>query len=180
MKELALHILDIAQNSIAAEASVISIHIIEDINSDKLEISIKDNGTGMDSDVLEQVLDPFYTSRKTRRVGLGLSLFQAAAQQCEGDLYIESEKGRGTSIKAVFRHSHIDRVPIGNMTDTLITLIQGNNNIDYIYTHEYASKKFNLDTFEIRKILKEVDITDVSVLMWLKEYINDELKELVK
>lgn len=180
MKELALHILDIAQNSIAAKASVIIIHIIEDISNDKLEINIEDNGTGMDANVLERALDPFYTSRKTRRVGLGLPLFQAAAQQCGGDLYVASEKNRGTSIKAVFKHSHIDRAPIGNMADTLVTLIQGSSNIDFLYTHEYADSKFSLDTKEIKEILKEVDITDVSVLMWLKDYIDNELRELVK
>lgn len=179
MKELALHILDIAQNSIAAEGTLITIHIIEDINNDRLEINIKDNGKGMEEEVLIRALDPFYTSRKTRRVGLGLSLFQTAAQQCDGDLYIESEKGKGTSVKAIFKHSHIDRSPIGSMADTLITLIQGNSSIDYIYIHEYGSKIFNLNTFEIKKVLQEVDITDISVLMWLREYINNELKELV-
>ena len=180
MKELALHILDIAQNSIAAGASQITIEIKEELKKDILEIIIKDNGSGMGKEVLRKALDPFYTSRTTRKVGLGLSLFQTAAVQCEGNLVIDSEEGKGTTVKVYFKHSHIDRVPIGNMTDTLITLIQANALIDYVYTHEYNSKKFYFNTVEVKDVLKEVEITDLHVLSWLREYIEAELKELVK
>ncbi len=180
MKELALHILDITQNSIAAGATSIIIEILEDLQLDRLDILIEDNGKGMDDEELRKALDPFYTSRSTRRVGLGLSLLQAAAEQCDGGLVLESQKGRGTIVKATFKHSHIDRAPLGNITDTLITLIQADPGIDYLYTHKYSSKKIYFDTKEIKNILKEVEITNIEVLSWLREYIASELKELVK
>ncbi len=180
MKELALHILDIAQNSIAAKATSIKIEILEDLQLDRLEILIEDNGKGMAEEELVRALDPFYTSRKTRRVGLGLSLFQAAAEQCDGGLVLQSHKGTGTVVKATFKHSHIDRAPLGNITDSLITLIQADPNIDYLYTHQYNDKKIYFDTKEIKNILKEVEITNIEVLVWLREYIDSELKELVK
>ena len=180
MKELALHILDIAQNSIVAGASQIKIEINEAVDLDLLEITISDDGYGMDEVEQKKAIDPFYTSRTTRRVGLGLSLFKLAAEQCEGRLTITSQKGVGTEVKATFKYSHIDRVPLGNITDTLITLIQANANIDYLYTHYYNSKKIYFDTIEIKEVLKEVEITNIQVLSWLKEYIDSELKELVK
>jgi len=180
MKELALHILDIAQNSIAAGATQIKIEINEAVELNLLEITISDNGHGMDEVELKKAIDPFYTSRTTRRVGLGLSLLKLAAEQCEGDLTITSEKGVGTVVKVTFKHNHIDRVPLGNITDTLITLIHANANIDYLYIHYYNSKKIYFDTREIKEVLKEVEITNIQVLSWLRQQIDYELKELVK
>lgn len=180
MKELALHILDIAQNSIHAQATEIEITVIEDTNKDELKIEIRDNGIGMDGEMLKKVLDPFVTTRTTRKVGLGLSLFKAAAQRCEGDLIIDSKKGKGTVVTATFKHSHIDRAPLGNMADTIISLILSNENIDYIYTHFLNNEKFFLSTKDIKKALGNLSITEVEVLSWLREYINEGLNDLVK
>ncbi len=180
MKELSLHILDIAENSIRAEATMVELNIIEDIKNNKLTIIIKDNGFGMDQDFLKKVLDPFITTRTTRRVGLGLPLFKAAAEECEGNLLIDSIKGEGTTILATFKYDHIDRMPIGNMADTIITLILADDKIEYTYTHIRDDEKFIFSTIEIKKVLQELPITNIEVIGWIKEHINDGLKGLVK
>ncbi|KAB3531453.1 ATP-binding protein [Alkaliphilus serpentinus] len=180
MKELALHILDVAENSIRAKASIIKLTIIEDIQQDLMEIIIEDNGIGMEKELLDKVLDPFVTSRTTRRVGLGLSLFKAAAQQCEGDLAITSQKNIGTKVKVYFQHSHIDRVPLGNIVDTIITLILSGEEIDVEYMHIYNQKKLFFSTSEIKKSIEGVPITDVQIIGWIKEYLEESVKMLVK
>ena len=179
MKELALHILDIAQNSIRAEATVIEITIREQIKKDLMIIEIKDNGRGMNLETLQKVEDPFFTTRNTRKVGLGISLLKAAALQCEGDFKIQSNEGKGTTLTASFKHSHIDRVPLGYIEDTLITLLMIDKEIDYIYTHYYNNNKFYLNTKEIKKILQELPITDISVIDWLKEHIKNGIMNII-
>lgn len=178
MRELSLHILDIAQNSIVAEADEIRIAIIEDFLEDRLAICIKDNGIGMDEVTLQRVVDPFYTTRTTRKVGLGIPMFKAAAEQCDGSFTISSQQGVGTQIVAKFKHSHIDRMPLGNMADTLITIINSNDKLDMMYTHEIGGSKFTLNTREIKKTLGDLPITNLDVLIWLRDYIKDNLKEL--
>jgi signal transduction histidine kinase len=178
MRELSLHILDIAQNSITANANEIRIAIIEDIENDKLIIRVKDDGKGMDKATLEKVVDPFYTTRTTRKVGLGLSLFKASAENCNGKFEITSELGVGTEIDAEFQYSHIDRVPLGNMAETIITIIQSNINIDLIYTHCYNHKKFALNTKDIKKTLGDLPINNMDVLIWLRGYITEALSEI--
>ena len=190
MKELSLHILDIVQNSIKAQATLIEITIQEDLNTDCLSIEIKDNGKGMDKDLLEKVTDPFVTTRDTRRVGLGISLLKAAAIQCEGNLIIESEKGMGTKIITTFRHSHIDRSPLGSMEDTIVTLLLSNEEkidglekereVDYIYKHQINNESFIFDTREVKKLLEGTPINDYEVLVWIKEYLKENLETLVK
>ncbi|MBM7561954.1 ATP-binding protein [Fusibacter tunisiensis] len=180
MKELSLHILDIAQNSIAAEAETLRIAIIEDLESDLLTIKIKDDGHGMDSETVKKVVDPFYTTRTTRKVGLGIPLFKLSAEQCAGRFEINSHLGNGTEIIAIFKHSHIDRVPLGNMTDTLLTIINASEKMDLIYTHSYNGNCFSLNTREIKKLLDGVSITAIDVMRWLKSYISEGLQEIIK
>lgn len=179
MRELSLHILDIAQNSIVAGAQTLRIAIIEDLVQDRLTIRIKDDGKGMDEETVARVVDPFYTTRTTRRVGLGIPMFKASAEGCNGSFSIQSQLGVGTEMDAEFQHSHIDRVPLGNMTDTLITIIMGSPKMELIYTHCVNEKKFCLNTKEIRKTLgDEIPITNIEVIKWLKEYISGELESL--
>lgn len=180
MKEIALHILDIAGNSVRAKASKIKLVINEDIINDIMEITIEDNGSGMEKELLDRVLDPFVTTRSTRRVGLGLSLFKAAAQQCGGNLTIFSEKDKGTKVTATLKYSHIDRAPLGNIVDTIITLILSEEEIDIEYLHNYNDKKFIFNTSEIRKTIEGVPITDVNIVNWIREYLEESLKMLVK
>ena len=146
MNELSLHILDIVQNSIAADANIITVKIVEDTINDILSIEVTDDGKGMTPKQLEQVTSPFYTTRQTRKVGLGISLFKAAAERCNGKLELFSEQGNGTTMTATFVHSHIDRAPIGNMTETMLTLISSNPLIDFIYIHYLDARQFALDT----------------------------------
>lgn len=178
MKELSLHILDIAQNSISAEADVLRIAIIEDLAADRLTIKIKDDGVGMDEETVTRVTDPFYTTRTTRKVGLGIPLFKAGAEACDGHFAIHSEPGVGTEIEATFRHSHIDRVPLGNMTDTLIAIITADLEMDLIYTHCVGREKFTLNTREIKKILGDVPLDQHDVISWLRSYISEGLDHL--
>lgn len=180
MKELSLHILDIIQNSITAKASFIEIKINEDLVNDTYKIEISDNGIGMDEEFLKKVLDPFTTTRLTRKVGLGLPLFQASTLQCDGNFEIKSEVEVGTSVKAVFKHSHIDRPPLGNVSDTIITCIMANNKIDYLYEHKYNKNKFIFDTREVKKKIGDMPITDIEIISWIKEYIKENISGLVK
>ena len=179
VKELSLHILDIIQNSISAEASFIQLMIDEKIEQDQLIIEIKDDGKGMNKEFLSKVTDPFVTSRTTRKVGLGISLLKANAEQCDGSFFIDSKENEGTVIRAAFKHSHIDRPPIGNIVDTVITLLVSNEEIDYRYAHRIDNNEFVMDTREIREILEGAPIADLEVLEWLKNYLKENLESLV-
>lgn len=178
MRELSLHILDIAQNSIKAEADNLRIAIIEDLASDKLIIKIKDDGSGMDEETVTKVVDPFFTTRTTRKVGLGIPMFKASAEQCNGSFEISSKLGHGTELTAEFQHSHIDRVPLGNMAETMITVITANIELCVVYTHSIDDKTFTLNTKEIKKLLGDVPINNIDVIMWLKDYIKEGLDDI--
>lgn len=178
MRELSMHILDIAQNSISAGASVIKIVIDEDLKSDILTIIIEDNGKGMDEDEVNKVTNPFFTSRTTRKVGLGVPMFKASAKACEGTFQIKSSKGNGTYVEARFKHSHIDRAPLGNMVDTMIVLITSDINIDFVYTHKKNNNEYILNTKEIKEVLGEVPINSIEVLDWIKSNITEGTMEL--
>lgn len=145
-----MHILDIVENSIRAEANKVEIIIVEDTKKDLLTIEIKDNGQGMDKKTLKRALDPFFTTKKARRYGLGLPLLSEAAKAANGKFFVESKKGKGTVIKAQFQHSHIDRQPLGDISQTLFTLILGSQNVDFIYSHRKNGRKCSLDTRKIR------------------------------
>jgi len=147
---LSLHILDIVENSIRAKASRIEIKVIEDMKKDLLTIEIRDNGQGIEEETVQKILDPFFTTKPTRKVGLGLPLLSQAARESGGDIEIESKVGRGTRVKATFGYSHIDRKPLGSMETTLTTLIAGNPEVDFVYEHKRDELEYRLDTREIR------------------------------
>jgi len=179
MLEISLHILDIVNNSVKANASLISVTVNEAKKENLLKVTIEDNGCGMDQDFLAQVLDPFRTTRTTRKVGMGLSLFKAAAENTGGGLTIESEKGVGTKVYVHFVYDHIDRQPLGDMGETMLTLISGNTTIDFLYTHIVDDKVFTLDTREIKSVLgEEVSLGSPEIVMWLSEYIKEGLEEI--
>ncbi len=178
MKELSLHILDIAKNSVKAKATLIEISIVEDVNNNLLTIEIKDNGCGMSKEFLKTVKDPFSTTRTTRKVGMGIPLFEAACIQCGGELNITSELGVGTTLTATFELDNIDRAPIGDMAGTIQTLISGSPAMEFIYRHIKNSKTFVLDTREIRQVLGDVPLDTIDVLMWIDGYVNEGLNEL--
>ncbi|WP_427338959.1 ATP-binding protein [Caloranaerobacter sp. DY30410] len=180
MKELSLHILDLAENSVKAGATKINISIDEDTERDLLTIELEDNGEGMSEDLLKKVEDPFVTSRTTRKVGLGIPLMKAATLRCEGDFKISSEIGKGTKVTCVFRHSHIDRAPIGDIGQTIISLINANENIEIVYRHSYNGNYFVFDTKEVKKILGDVPINEANIILWIKDYINENIKNLYR
>lgn len=175
MQELSLHILDIAQNSVTASAKEIGISIDETTNENFFAITITDNGSGMDETLLKKVVDPFVTSRTTRKVGLGLSLFKMAAELTGGKFEIKSVLGVGTTVKAEFVREHIDRPPLGDIAGTITTLIQGNPQIEFVFEYHFDDKEFNLSTKEIKEILCDVPIDSFEVTSWLKEYMNENL-----
>lgn len=180
MKDLSLHILDLVQNSIAAKAKLIKITINEDKKNDLLTITIEDDGKGMDKDFVEAVKNPFVTTRTTRKVGLGIPLMIASCERSGGHLNIESELNVGTIIIANFRYYHIDRAPIGDMTQTMVSLILCNDSIDYIYKHTIDDREFLLDTRKLRDVLGEdLLLSDPQVLSWIKEFINEGLKSIM-
>ncbi|MBR6523572.1 MAG: ATP-binding protein [Clostridia bacterium] len=178
MKELSLHILDIVQNSIKAGAKNIEIKIDENTADDLLTIEINDNGCGMSEEFLRKVKDPFVTTRTTRKMGMGISLFEAAAVQCGGGLDIESELGVGTKLKVTFVHSSIDRAPIGDMAETMLTIISGAPDIEYIYEHKKDDKVFLLDTVQLKDILGDIPLDTPDVLNWIVGFIREGLADI--
>ena len=172
MEDLSLHILDIAENSVAAKADKIEIRIWEDKEKDLMSVEISDNGVGMDKATLEKALDPFYTSKTVRRFGFGLSLLSEAAEAANGHLSVQSKKGEGTRIKADFQHSHIDRQPLGDIGQTIITLIVGNPEIDFIFEHKKNGHNYCLDTRIIRVQLNEMPINSLAGIKKIREILK--------
>ncbi len=178
MRELALHLLDIAQNSVRAGAEQITIEIKENISENILLIKISDDGQGMDPERVEEVVDPFVTTRNTREVGLGLSLLKATAENCEGRLSIEAHPGEGTEVSAEFMYDHIDRPPLGSIAETLVSIIAVAPGLEVIYQHKKGQQKFSFTTSEVKKQLGEVDIREPKILNWLEEYIREQTAEV--
>jgi len=178
MQDLSLHILDVAENGIIAGANLIGITVEEDLKADRLAIEIEDNGRGMESDLVTRALDPFVTTRTTRKVGLGLSLFQQAARAAGGDLTVDSTLGVGTRVRVVMSHSHIDRKPLGNMAETVVTLIEGNPDVDFVFKHRRDGKEYQLDTREIRSELEEIPLNNPEVIRLIRENLASGLQEV--
>lgn len=176
MNEIALHILDIVQNSIRAEASKIEIMIDEDKVKDVFEIVIVDNGKGMTDEQLKEVDDPFFTTRTTRNVGMGIALLKQGAEQTGGRLEVHSEPGKGTQLKAFYHHAHVDRPILGDMAGTMTLLIGANPKIRFIYNHQTNLSSFEFDTNEVLEELDGVPINDAEILKALKELIEENLE----
>ena len=181
MKELSLNILDIAQNSVKARAKNIEISIKED--DSVLEFSVKDDGCGMSEEFLSRVTDPFTTTRTTRKVGLGLPLLKMEAEQTGGSLEITStEEGKGedhgTFVRALFRKDSIDYIPLGDIVGTLCVLVQGADNVDYIFTHEIKNKEtVEFSTKELREMLGDLPLGTPEVIAWLRDFLEEGYKQ---
>ena len=173
MQELSMNILDIAQNSVKADATRIEISVLEDPSADSMLVEIADNGCGMDAETVRRVTDPFYTTRTTRRVGLGLPFFKMAAELTNGDLRVESQPGQGTRVTARFGLTHIDRAPLGDMAQTMCALIGCNPELDFSYTHAVGNESYTADTAEFRQVLEGVPLSEPEVLAFLAEYIKE-------
>ena len=181
MKELSLNILDIAENSVKAKAALTEITVNEADN--RLIITIKDDGVGMDEETLRMVTDPFYTTRKTRSVGLGIPLLKLACEQTGGSLSIVSsqdENDHGTTISATFFKDHIDFTPLGDVISSITTLIQGHPDTDFLFTHEIDGFTVHLDTRELREVLEDVPLDTYEVILWIRDNLAEQYDEIKK
>ncbi len=180
MRELSLNVLDIAQNSIRAEASLVTIEIIENTKEHELLIKISDNGKGMSESQLQSVRDPFFTTRTTRKVGMGIPLFKMAAEMTGGSFAIESELGKGTVTSATFKTDHLDFTPLGDVCSTVMMLITMNLHIDFVYIRKLDEKQFTVDTRQLKEILGDVPLNEYSIAEWIKDYITENTKQLTE
>ena len=179
MNELSLNVLDIAQNSVKAQATLIEISVNADTAADLLTIVIRDNGKGMSSEQLERVCDPFFTTRTTRRVGLGIPFSKLAAESAGGDFSIESQEGKGTSVTASFVISNIDRMPLGDMCATIHALVTMNTSIDFVYTLRVDSREFVLDTRQMREILGGISFDAPEVSAFIMDFLRENTAQTV-
>jgi len=179
MREIALHLLDIAENSVAANAKNIMLAVCENLQGDQLTASVIDDGKGMSAEMAASVVDPFVTSRTTRKVGLGIPLFKTAAEACNGKLVINSEIGKGTRLDVEFQHSHIDRMPLGDLPCTMLTLFVAYPQIHWLFDYSVipasgkSEEKFVFDTQPVMAELGDMSLTEPSVLAFIREYIED-------
>jgi anti-sigma regulatory factor (Ser/Thr protein kinase) len=180
VRELSLHVMDIVENGVAAGATLIEIGIVEHRKGNRFGMTIKDNGRGIPEDMLDRVIDPFYTTRTTRRVGLGLSLLREAARRCDGDFRMTSKEGEGTKVYASFRLDHIDLAPLGDMAGSMMSLVMGNPDVDFVYTHDVDGKVFRLDTREVKAGLDGLPITHPEVIMYIGDSIRESRGEMEK
>jgi hypothetical protein len=175
VEDISLHILDIAENSIRADAKIIEIIIVHDTAHDLLRIEVNDDGRGMDAETLEKVRDPFFTTKR-KKTGLGIPFLSQAAQQAGGVVTVDSAPGRGTKVSGTFRWSHVDRPAIGSMADTVLTLIAGHPDLDVLYEVREDNRAFRLDTREIRSDLDDVPINTPAVLDAIRGMLNEQIK----
>lgn len=185
MREIALHLLDIAENSVAAQAKTITIAVCEDLQNDRLTASIQDDGVGMDEETAARVIDPFVTSRTTRKVGLGIPLLKAAAEACEGSLTIESALGKGTTLTVEFQLSHIDRMPLGDLACTVLTLVVAYPTIHWLFDYwsvlpDGREAAFEFDTQPIVDELEGISLSEPWVLSYLRELLEQGVLDVEK
>ncbi len=167
--------MDVAQNSITAGASLIEIRVEEDRHKGELVISILDNGKGMSKEQVRRVVDPFFTTRTTRKVGLGVPLFKMEAEMTGGDFSVRSELGKGTEVRARFITTHVDMIPLGNINDTMVLLISCNPDRDFLFIHQIDDKKLELDTRQLREVLGEdVPLNEPDVVQWIRGYLQEQ------
>lgn len=178
MKEISLHILDLVQNSIRAGAKSIALRIEEDTGADTFAVTIADDGCGMPPDMAKAVASPFVTTRTTRKVGLGIPLFKAGCEGCGGSFTLESQEGKGTRLKGVYRRSHIDRPPLGNIVDTVLLLVTGNPALRFLYAHRVDGAAYELDTAELRRILDGAPLDAPEVIAFIKDFLSNNELEL--
>ncbi|WP_321279214.1 ATP-binding protein [Marinifilum fragile] len=178
MKDLSMHIMDIIQNSVRAEASLVELKITESQKEDLFSISIKDNGFGMSEEILAKAIDPFFTTRTTRKVGLGLSLLKQNAEMTGGKMEISSKVGVGTELKATFSHKHLDRPALGDIAGTMVLLVGANPEMDFVYTHITDGGEYIFDTKEVKEVLDDMPVSDPNIMRYLKEMIKENLNTL--
>lgn len=178
MKELSLHLLDIAENSISAGAKNIMLVVSEDTENDLLQMSVQDDGSGMSEEMSARVADPFTTTRTTRKVGLGIPFLKFAAESCNGYLEIHSKPGEGTTLNVKFQRSHIDRMPIGDLASTILHLVIANPQVHWIFEYRYDDRNVVFDDLPIKQELGDIPLSEPTVLTLLHEMIDSMIHEV--
>ena len=176
MQEISLNILDIAQNSIAANATLVTISVTEE--QDRMRVTVEDDGKGMTKEQAESVEDPFYTTRTTRKVGLGVPFFKMAAEMTGGSFSVSSQPGAGTVVSVEFITSHIDCMPLGDINETILSLVTLNPEIDFVYRLTVNGKGFVMDTREFRRVLREVPLNAPEVAQFVREFLDENSREI--
>jgi hypothetical protein len=183
MREIALHLLDIAENSVVAESKNISLHVHEDLFNDRLSACVIDDGRGMDAETAQQVQDPFYTTRTTRNVGLGIPLLKLAAEMAEGSFSLQSDPGKGTWVEAEFRNSHLDRMPLGDLSATFLSLLVSQPQIDWTFLYRVTdanqqSCDFLFESAELKNELGDISLTEPEVLTFLRGLFEEGIESV--
>lgn len=178
MKTISDHVLDIVQNSIKANATLIEIMVEEDKKNDICVLKITDNGCGMNSEVLAQATNPFFTTRKTRKVGLGLSLLKQNADMSNGKFSLFSEENKGTAVEASFQYSNLDRPELGDIWDTLYLTMLGNENVDLVYEHHTNKGSFKFSSSEIKSSIEGVSMQKAEIRNAIIDFIKSNIKDI--
>ncbi len=179
LTEISLNVIDIVRNSVRAGATLVEIEILRDTVRNELTMRISDNGCGMSEDQLKKVEDPFYTSRKTRKVGLGIPFLKQQAEVTGGHFTIESEQGKGTTTEALFKTDNIDCMPLGDISSSIFLLVTtSDEGIDYVYRYETDGHGFVLDTREIRKQIGDIPLSTGEVASFIKEFLEENKAEV--
>jgi hypothetical protein len=186
MKEIALHLLDLAENSVSANAKTVHIDVREDFRTNQLIASVEDDGNGMTDEMVQQVVDPFTTSRTERKVGLGIPLLKESAEACQGGMKITSKPGTGTKVEATFQHSHIDRMPLGDLPSTFLTLTLAHPEIHWIFTYAFnppykgSIRSYEFDDQPIKETLDGLSMTHPDVISFLRSSLEDGIADARK
>lgn len=180
MQDLAMHLLEIIMNSISAGAKRIGITFLESTKDNTIEMGVQDDGKGMSQEMVERVTNPFTTGRKTRNVGLGVAFMYGLCEQCNGSFHVESELGKGTTVRAIVERNHIDLPPRGNLGEMMMACLQANEDIDYRFVYKIDDNEFTFDTIEVKEQLDGVPIREPEILLWLRDYINEGIEAIRK
>ena len=178
MIEIALHLLDIVQNSIKADAENIKITVYENTDENILSLKVEDDGKGMSEETLQRAQSPFYTTSDVKRIGLGISLLKSACESAEGSFYITSKRGEGTTLKADFKYDSVNRQPLGDMATTISNLLMCNRNVGFIYEHTYNGKHFIFDSDEYSPAATEIVKRGENVHQWLIDTLNEKINTI--
>ncbi len=180
MRELSLHLLDIAENGVSAGAQNITITIVEDLRTDRLKLTVEDDGRGMDAAMVDQVTNPFITTRTTRKVGLGIPLLKLVAEMCAGGLTVESTPNVGTTVNVDFQRSHIDRMPLGDVTGTMLSLLVGWPQVHWVLRYRVDDKEFVFDDAPIKEELGDLPLSDPEVIGFLRGALREGIADVTK
>jgi len=180
MRELSLHLLDIAENGVSAGAQNITITIVEDLRADRLQLAVEDDGRGMDAAMVEQVTNPFITTRTTRKVGLGIPLLKLAAEMCNGSLAVESTPDVGTTVNVAFQRSHIDRMPLGDVAGTMLSLLVGWPQVHWVLRYRVDDEEFVFDDAPIKEELGDLPLSDPEVIGFLRGALREGIADVTR